>query len=127
MIGGKGIRRFHPPGLAQFQPHAKDCATLALIPNFEPIGCRSLAARSAPCSHRSLGTSLSLTRGLAGRAAYLAFLLEISLFSLHENKWRSWRRAAPSKPKTKTRNNDNMLVVVWGLALWRVSGEDWEG
>src|ERR1035437_1039127 len=60
MIGGKGIRRFHPPGLAQFQPHAKDCATLALIPNFEPIGCRSLAARSAPCSQRSLGTSLSL-------------------------------------------------------------------
>ena len=31
-----------------------------LIPNFEPTCCRSLAARSAPCSQRSLGTSLSL-------------------------------------------------------------------
>jgi hypothetical protein len=40
--------------------------------------------------------------------------LGVSLFSLHENKWRSWRRAAPSKPKAKTRNNDSMLVVVWG-------------
>jgi hypothetical protein len=27
MIGGKGIRRFHPAGLAQFQRRAKDCAT----------------------------------------------------------------------------------------------------
>ena len=27
MIGGKGIRRFHPAGLVQFQPRAKDCAT----------------------------------------------------------------------------------------------------
>src|ERR1035437_1239330 len=62
MIGGKGIRRFHPPGLAQFQQHAKNCATLTLIPNFEPICCPSLAARSAPCSQRSLGTSLSLIR-----------------------------------------------------------------
>jgi len=34
--------------------------TVALIPNFEPTCCRSLAARSAPCSQRSLGTSLSL-------------------------------------------------------------------
>jgi hypothetical protein len=39
------------------------------------------------------------------------------LFSLRENKWRSWRRAARSKPKTKTRKNDNMLVNVWGLGV----------
>src|ERR1019366_4686687 len=44
---------------------------------------------------------------------------EVSLFSLRVNKWGSWRRAAPSKPKTKTRNNDNMLVVVWGLGILR--------
>jgi hypothetical protein len=27
MIGGKGIRRFHPAGLAQFRRRAKHCAT----------------------------------------------------------------------------------------------------
>jgi hypothetical protein len=26
-MGGKGIRRFHPAGLAQFQQRAKHCAT----------------------------------------------------------------------------------------------------
>ena len=62
------------------------------------------------------------------------FGLSISLFSLHENKWRSWRRAAPSKPKTKTRNNDNMLVDLFRLGVLRGgpgrpagrSGAGWE-
>src|ERR1035441_9155907 len=70
--------------------------------------------------------SACLLLNSARRILYVSFLalhagIGVSLFSLHENKWRSRHRTAPSKSKMKTRNNDNMLVDLFRLGIvWNV-------